>query len=399
MIFSISEASRSFRDEDVPGLAMRCRVVILNNEIIPYRIPLFAALSSLEGMELHVLYSAQRSWERLWNLSVEALPFRFTVLPGFSVRLPKPSYQEWRTLYVNPTLLAHLVRLSPDVVVGYEYSLPALVGLAYSHSRHSGYVTWSECTARSDRRLSRGQRFTRRIVVPHADAYVGTSLAACARLKSLGAHPDRIYEVPQCHDVEILRERAELARASLGPHPPTVLFVGSLTPRKGVGLLLEAFERVTGEMPQARLIVAGAGPLRMALEGQASRGSCRGRVEFLGFVQPDSLPEVLARADVLVLPSLEDTFGVVVVEAWASGVAVVCTKYAGVSDYVTSGKDGFIVDPEQTEEMAARMLALLRDPELRSAFAASGKAMVEHFDARKVAERFSAAITVAFHAR
>ena len=378
---------------------MRCRVVILNNEIIPYRIPLFAALSSLDGMDLHVLYSARRSWERLWRFSAEALPFPYVVLPGFSIRLRKPRYREWRTLYVNPTLLGHLFRLKPDVVVGYEYSLPALTGLVYSRWRHCGYVTWSECTARSDRGLSRGQRFARRIIVPRANAYVGTSLAACARLQDLGARPDRIYETPQCHDVRLLSERAQLAQASLGPHPPTVLFVGSLTLRKGVSLLLEAFERVAGEMPQARLVVAGAGPLRAALEGQASRGSCRGRVEFLGFVQPDRLPEVLARADVLVLPSLEDTFGVVVVEAWASGIAVVCTKYAGVSDYVTSGKDGFVVDPEQTEEMAGRILALLREPKLRSAFAASGKTMAEHFDAQEVAERFGSAIAVAWQAR
>ncbi|MGA2820183.1 MAG: glycosyltransferase [Anaerolineales bacterium] len=378
---------------------MRCRVVILNNEIVPYRIPLFAALSSLEGIDLHILYSARRGWDRAWDLSGHVLPFPHTVLPGFFFRLPKPRYREWRTLYVNPTLLPHLLRLSPEVVIGYEYSLPALTALLYSRLRRCGYVAWSECTAHSDRGLTRGQRLTRRIIVPRASAYLGTSRAACANLQALGARPDRIYEAPQSHDVRLFRERVERARGQLRPRPPTLLYVGSLSDRKGVALLLEAFARVAGEMPQARLILAGSGPLRPQLESQASRGGYRDRVEFLGFVEPGSLPRVFADADVLALPSLEDTFGVVVVEAWTSGLPVVCSQYAGVCDYVTEGKDGFVVNPERTEEMAGKILALLRDPDLRGSFAAQGQALADRFDAHAVAERFRQAIAVAREAR
>lgn len=371
---------------------MRTRVVIINNEIFPYRVPLFATLSSLEGLDVHVLFLTRRGWDRSWNLSQDVLTFPHTVLPGFFFRLPKPHYHEWRTIYVNPTLLWHLFRLAPNVVVGYEYSLPALTALLYSRLSRCRYVVCSECTAWSDRALTHGQRLTRRIIIPRASAYLGTSPAACANLVDLGAPADRISEAPQSHDVQSLRERVERARALVDRHPPTLLYVGGLSERKGVDLVLEAFGQVARELPQARLILAGSGALRTSLERQASRMGLADRVEFLGFVEPDDLPRVFAEADVLASPSLEDTFGMVVVEAWASGVPVVCSKYAGVSGYITEGRDGFVVDSGRIEEMAGKILILLRDPALRRSFAGHGQILADRFDPVAVAERFRQAI-------
>jgi glycosyltransferase involved in cell wall biosynthesis len=371
---------------------MNCKVVILNNEILPYRIPLFAALSRLEGLDLHILYSTRRAWDRAWDLSGQALLFPHTVLPAVTFRLPKARYHEWRTLYLNPTLLWHLCRLSPEVIVAYEYSLPALTAMVYSRLSRCAYVVWSECTAQSDRSLTRGQRLTRQIIIPRARAYLGTSRAACANLERLGARPERVYEAPQSHDVQHLRAEAERARALRPPRPPTVLYVGAINERKGVTLLLRAFSEVVREMPQARLVLAGSGSLMPRLKAEVSRSGFRDRVEFLDFVEPASIPRVFADADVFVLPSLEDTFGVVVVEALATGVAVVCSKFAGVADYIADGRSGFVVDPTRTGDMAAKLLTLLRDPALRRSFADRGQSLASHFDAPAVAERFREAI-------
>jgi len=159
-----------------------------------------------------------------------------------------------------------------------------------------------------------------------------------------------------------------------------------------VDLVLEAFGQVARELPQARLILAGSGALHTSLERQASRMGLADHVEFLGFVEPDDLPRVFAEADVLALPSLEDTFGMVVVEAWASGVPVVCSKYAGVSGYITEGRDGFVVDSGRIEEMAGKILILLRDPVLRRSFAGHGQILADRFDPVAVAKSFRQAI-------
>lgn len=374
------------------------RLVILNNEILPYRIPLFRALALDPRFDLHVLYCARRAWDRHWALKGEPLRFEHTVLPGFSVRLRKPDYGEWRTIYINPTLMAHLARLRPEVIIGYEYSAPALTAALYARLRGARYLVWTEGTPHSERHLTRGQKMTRRLIIRRADAFLGTSRAACENLRRLGAAPEKVVEAPQSHDVTWFEAQADRLRPAAGPRPPTVLFVGFLNERKGVEHLMEAFERVHQALPQARLVLAGRGPLHDEL---AARAACLGTprvVEFLGFVEPTRLPEILATADVLVLPSLEDTFGVVVVEAWASGVPVVCSRFAGAGGYILAPHDGRLVDPTQPAELANAILDLLRQPELRVAMARRGREIARQFDAPRVAERFCQAIAIALSA-
>ena len=117
------------------------------------------------------------------------------------------------------------------------------------------------------------------------------------------------------------------------------------------------------------------------------------QVQFLGFIEPVDLPCVYAGADVFVLPSLEDTFGVVATEALASGLSVICSQYAGFSTFLTDGQNGFIIDPENHDQLAERMLRLLQDETLRVCFRQNGQALLEFFSPDYVAQQFEAAVS------
>jgi glycosyltransferase involved in cell wall biosynthesis len=377
---------------------MRPRLVILNNEILPYRVPLFRALANDPEFDLHVVFCTRRGWDRHWSVPREALAFDHTVVPGFSIRLRKPDYGERRTVYLNPSLMLTLLRLRPEVIVGYEYSAPALTALMTARLRGARYIVWTEGTAHSERHLTRGQRFTRRLIIPRAQAYLATSPAACENLARLGAAPARTIEAPQSHNVSWLGREADRLRPTAAPRPPTILYVGLLNERKGVRQLLEAFEVVQRALPEARLMLVGRGPLRRDLADRAADLGMRREVNFLDFVEPERVPEVFATADVFVLPSLEDTFGVVVVEAWASGVPVVCSRFAGAASYIRGPQDGLIVDPTQPAEMGHILVQLLGQPAVRQRMANRGKEIARQFDAPVVAERFRQARALALSA-
>ncbi len=364
------------------------RVVLLNNEIMPYRIPLFRAIHQSGAVELLVLFSTFRSWERKWEIDPATLAFPNRVLPGFSIQLPKTHYHENRTLFFNPTLFFELIRFRPDVIIGYEFSIPAITALVYCRLFRRPYITWSECTAFTDRALSRGQRWTRRIIVPRAQGYLGTSRSACENLIHLGADPKFVLEASQVYDTARFTTKAEAARRSQADSRPPILFVGSLTERKGIDLLLEAFFQVAAAKPDVLLRIVGTGSLRNKLEKKARLAGLSDRVQFAGFVDPASISSEYARAKMFILPSREDTFGVVVIEAMASGVPVICSSFAGVADYLQNGENSFIVDPQDTTLFANRIQRLLEDPALAQEFSARGLLVAQHFEATSVSKVF-----------
>jgi glycosyltransferase involved in cell wall biosynthesis len=371
-----------------PASIGRPRAVFLNNEILPYRIPLFNALHECSDLETFILFSTFRSRERHWRIDPAGLTFPHRILPGICLRPPKPYLSEKRSIYINPTLLWEFARLRPDVVIGYEFSVPSMTALLYSRIAGCPFLVWSECTGISDRHLTRGQRWTRRIIIPRAQGFFGTSPPACKNLIALGAPPERVVEAPQVQRVGWIAEQSAQARKPKDAPGKVVLYIGSLIERKGVELLLQAFSRVRMDCPTVRLRIVGEGPRQKTLAKLAAELGIQDRVDFAGFVQPADIPLEFVHADVFVLPSLEDTFAVVVVESLASGTPVICSSFAGVSAYLKDGRDAFVVDPNDTELLAERILQLLHEAPLRDLFTAHGREIARRFEARSVAKVF-----------
>jgi glycosyltransferase involved in cell wall biosynthesis len=140
---------------------------------------------------------------------------------------------------------------------------------------------------------------------------------------------------------------------------PTVVSVGNLRPEKGHKVLLKAFEKVVKELPVARLVLVGEGPLRGELEDVVTDLGLVGNVEFAG-----ARPEVwssLAAADVFALASFSEPLGLAVLEAMAAGLPVVATSVGGVPELVTTNVTGKLVPSGDEGALSAALLGFLRD--------------------------------------
>jgi len=154
-------------------------------------------------------------------------------------------------------------------------------------------------------------------------------------------------------------ERAD-ARRGLGlkPNRPLILFVGDVTPEKGVPELIEALAALSGKGLEVQAALLGDGPLLPALrEGSSGRWTLPGRVP-----QP-ALREWYRAADLLVLPSHAEGSPVTVMEAHACGLPVVGSRVGGIPDLVDDGRTGWLVPPRDGEALAAVLDGLLRNPE------------------------------------
>ena len=158
--------------------------------------------------------------------------------------------------------------------------------------------------------------------------------------------------------------------------PVRFVFVGRLVDWKAVDLLLEAFRAVVAEVPST-LDILGDGPMRGELEAQAGRLGLVDSARFAGWLEQPDCARKLRRSDALVLPSLYECGGAVVLEAMACGLPCVATNWGGPADYLDESC-GFLVDPSSRESFVAgladAMLRLARSPELR---ASMGRAALE----------------------
>jgi colanic acid/amylovoran biosynthesis glycosyltransferase len=167
---------------------------------------------------------------------------------------------------------------------------------------------------------------------------------------------------------------------------PTVLYIGRLVPEKGQAVLLEAFAALAAEGVDARLVLAGEGEVREALEARAAALEIAERVSFLGAVGQDRLHALYSDASVFCLPSFAEGVPVVLMEAMAMGVPVVTTRIAGIPELVEDGRGGLLVAPGRADELAAALRRLLLDAELRHGLAAGGRDKVlSEFDAELTA--------------
>jgi glycosyltransferase involved in cell wall biosynthesis len=173
------------------------------------------------------------------------------------------------------------------------------------------------------------------------------------------------------------RRGALLALPTPDLRHPALVFVGGMYVRKGVDVLLRAFARMVadGSDGGARLYLVGNGPDRSRFEELAGRLGLDGRVEWAGFRR--DADAWMRGADVFVLPSLSETFGLVLAEARQAGVAIVATATGGIPEVLDGGRAGLLVPPGDVDALAAALATVLRDDDERARLRAAAAAGID----------------------
>ena len=149
-----------------------------------------------------------------------------------------------------------------------------------------------------------------------------------------------------------------------------ILFVGRLEKRKGLGDLLRAYRSIVDRVPKSRLIIVGDGPLRGRVESYISRHRLP-NVVMAGYVPESVKPRFYDSADIFCAPATgAESFGIVLLEALASGLPVIATEVPGYMSVLEPGLDSITVQPKNWRELAASLVILARDPALRARMAA-----------------------------
>ena len=337
----------------------RMRIAIVINMVAPCTKPLFARLAQREGCDLLVVTETPMERDKRWRPESE-LPFEHVQLDSWTLDLARLAVGSgFKTrfdtyLYVPKRPLAPLRRFSPDVVVaagGGMWSSPAnIAALAGRRRRGWAFVPWWGSFTREK------PTWPRRLAEPWvrtfmrtADAWLVYGSRHARDVAELGADPARTVIAPI---TALAPEHPIERRGTNAPGLTRFLFVGRLIESKGLDVLLEAFSRLeTGE-----LWIVGDGPLRGQIESAAAQNS---RIRFHGYVEGHALADVYGQADVLVVPSLYEPWGLVVHEALAYGLPVIATNQVGAGDdLIDPGMNGHVVPAGSSSALAEAMHAI-----------------------------------------
>lgn len=223
--------------------------------------------------------------------------------------------------------------------------------------------------------------------------HVNSEAVRAFAIEHLSISPSTITVVPRGRDPELYQPPSEhgrsTVRARLGVQPgePLLLTVGRQEPQKGQRYLIDAFVQVLATEPDAKLaLVGGPGAASDALNTRIEELGLSERIMLLG--RRDDVPDLLAAADLFVLPSLWEGLPNVVIEAMATGLPVVATDIGPVREAVDPGRSAELAVPADPEDLARALLEVLADPVRRHAMGRRGRAVfIERFTIGPVADR------------
>jgi phosphatidyl-myo-inositol alpha-mannosyltransferase len=233
-----------------------------------------------------------------------------------------------------------------------------------------------------------GYYYGRRWLEPYlAHLHRGIAVSEPARAflhQYFPAYPVRV--IPNGVDVNVFKPGHAPIR-HLRDDSVNILFVGRLEKRKGLIDLLRGYEFMRARVPKSRLIIVGDGPLRSKVESYISRHRVRD-VVMAGYVPETVLPRYYCSADIFCAPATgAESFGIVLLEAMASGLPVVATEIEGYMSVLEPGRDSLTVQPKGWAELGAALLILARDLDLRRRMAAYGLEKARRYSWEVVAQQ------------
>jgi len=338
---------------------MPLRLLVINNILTPYNTSFFEAVSHHPDVAARTVLLAENDSNRQWQVDQTRLDFDYRVLPSLhsyisSIELP---------LYLHWGLWHEMRAFRPDVIAicGYHY-FATLEVLAFARAHGARTVLWSGSHLLSGFIKRAWVDAYKRWVIKRFDAYLTYGTAARDQLVHYGAPADRVVVGCNTVDVKWFRARADVLRRAVPAGTPTrILYVGRLVSLKNVSALIDAVGRLQKKGLSLALDIVGDGPLRSELAEQVAKDEVA-HVTFRGFVSGDALVDAYANSEVLVLPSLNEPWGLVVNEAAACGVPSIVSNMCGVApDLIREGETGLVFDPTIPGDLSRALERMVND--------------------------------------
>ncbi|XOA42573.1 MAG: glycosyltransferase family 4 protein [Candidatus Nealsonbacteria bacterium] len=334
------------------------KVILITNIITPYRTPLYNYISQNNDFEFKVIALAEREKNRKWELQKDNIKFGYQVLSGWHLFFRKKTREI--SIHINRGVFKVLWKYKPGIIItsGYD-SLAYWQAFLYCKLFKKKYILWNGTTLLSTDKTKGIRGLLKKIIIKGTNKYIAYGTKAKEYLEYFGAEPKKIYISTNTIDVGYFYDKGLQYRNSREfleerKKYPKILFlyVGQLIKRKGIDQILKALKLLNDS--QIGFIIVGSGPEERNLKEFCAKNKLK-NIFFKGFQQQNNLPQYYALADVFILPSFQEVWGLVINEALASGLYVLSSKYTGVSYDLINEENGKVFDPNNISEIVEQI--------------------------------------------
>lgn len=350
-------------------------IVLITNIPTPYRVPLFNELNAAlrnRGRKLHVIFGAPTYARRNFQIDPATFEFEHTFLDASLIQ--RNDSEKTTFLYKGLSRVLNEINPSKIIVSGFSpatgkiFLRNALRVMTFRKA--TPFIIWNGSIEDTYRPEGVLKRTFRMFLARRASAAIAYGSRAKEYLVKLGLPASRVFIGINTVDTTFFSRATEKARQknkSSNPSGPStvqhLLSISYLSPRKNGRQLIELMRTIHATDKNVVLDLVGDGSEREALEQLAREYGIAENVRFHGHLQKEALPELMANATLLLFQTDFDIWGLVLNEAMAAGLPVICSPNAGASaDLIREGETGFVLDFNQTDQVAAKVLSLLNDP-------------------------------------
>ncbi|MBI3858884.1 MAG: glycosyltransferase [Thaumarchaeota archaeon] len=341
--------------------------------------PTFEPTTKSFGMTFHSL------GRRVQSIAMRAMVENAHTYPAFSL-LRNPARLYWESLYAA-TASSVLIETRAQIIhAHFAYPEGLVATLARNHVKARLVVTVHGYDIISDPSIGYGARLDRRVdaitreVLRGADAILTASNAAYEEVLRIVSDREKVRLIP--NGVDLRRFSPSLgvqdAKSKLGIESPRMVFsLRHHEPKYGLEYLIRAIPMVVAKAKDVVFVIGGDGPLRDFHEGLVATLGVRDRVIFTGRIAQELVPLYYSASDIVVVPSVQEVFGLTVTEAMACGKPVVASNVGGIVDQVADGVTGFTIPPKDPGAIAERILWLLENEQRARDMGAKGRSVAE----------------------
>lgn len=363
------------------------KVLLVTNIPAPYTVDLIYYMQThIKDYEFHVLYTGHSEDDRGWEINNNKI-INSVFVKSRILKIKTKYYH--RFIHIPVRIGKEIDKIDPNIIIAWEYNIAAIQSMMWCKKHGRKYISLTEGTLLTERKLWLIQKLTRKYIKTNANAFLVSGTKAREKLKSWGISDDRIFTEYLTVDIE------GYLRMKRSPCDGRLLYVGRFAEGKGLDLLFHSLKRIDTEY-SLHIVGGGTETEKLLLSNMAIEEGISDKLVWCGYKTGNDLIKEYAEAQVFVFPTREDCFGLVLVEALAMHVPIVSSIYAdGAYDVIVDGKNGYLVDPFSPEDLSNKIKMILNNSLNQNEVDNIDSEIIHKFEFSEVSKGFIEAIEYA----